>query len=92
MPYTLTYHPRVADDDLDKITPTIRRRIERSIESRLRTAPERYGSPLSGTLHGFRKLRVGDYRVIYSIQPSEVRVIAIVHRREAYARAERRLR
>ena len=91
MAYTLVYHPRVGED-LDKITPAIRRRIEHSIESRLCAAPERYGSPLSGTLHGFRKLRVGDYRVIYSIHAPEVRVMAIVHRRDAYARAERRLR
>jgi mRNA interferase RelE/StbE len=41
---------------------------------------------LHGKLSEFRRFRVGDYRVIYRIDDAAgiVRVMSIVHRREAY--------
>ncbi len=92
MAYSLRYHQRVRDDDLPKISADAQRRIARAIETRLQSAPERYGPPLTGSLGGYWKLRVGDYRVIFQVRGSEVWILAIVHRRDAYARAERRLR
>ncbi len=69
----------------------MQRRIQRGIETRLTDSPERFGEPLAGTLKGFRKLRVGDYRVVFSVVGDEVRILAIVHRGDAYQRAERRV-
>ncbi len=86
MPYTLRYHPRVADQDLK----TIPARIARSIDARLTTAPERYGVPLTGSLRGYWKLRVGDYRVVFKIGSAEVLILAILHRKHVYERASRR--
>ncbi|MEW6096323.1 MAG: type II toxin-antitoxin system RelE/ParE family toxin, partial [bacterium] len=40
-------------------------RIRKAIEQRLATDPVKYGEPLRRSLQGYRKLRVGDYRVIY---------------------------
>ena len=42
--------------------------------------------PLYGRFAGAWRYRVGDYRVIYEIDDAayQVRVLAIVHRREAY--------
>lgn len=91
MTYALRYHPRVADD-LEGITPTGRARIRRAVETRLAIAPERYGVPLTGTLRGHWKLRVGDYRIVFRVARREVFVLAIVHRRDVYERASRRLR
>jgi mRNA interferase RelE/StbE len=88
--YTLRYHPRVQDRDLPKITADARRRIASAIGTKLVTQPERYGAPLQGTLRGYRKLRVGDHRVIFRIRSKEVWILAIVHRKDAYAEAERR--
>lgn len=82
MAYGLRYHPRVADRDLRKITPEMRRRIARAIETKLATSPERVGVPLSGTLSGFWKLRAGDHRVVYKIRPREIWILAIVHRKD----------
>ncbi|MBI3975388.1 MAG: type II toxin-antitoxin system RelE/ParE family toxin [Armatimonadetes bacterium] len=65
-------------------------RIAQAIERRLETAPERYGAPLRGTLRGYRKLRAGDYRVVFRITADEVAVLAIRHRRDVYGAAERR--
>jgi len=90
LPYTLRYHPRVADDDLPKITAQARGRIARSIESRLTTSPERFGVPLSGSLRGYWKLRVGDYRVVFKVSAAEVWILAILHRKDVYGRAARR--
>jgi len=77
LPYTLLYHPDVADADLPLLPSNIQRRIARAIETRLAEAPERYGAPLRETLRGYWKLRVGDYRVVYQVAGSEVRVLGI---------------
>ncbi|MGH8526771.1 MAG: type II toxin-antitoxin system RelE family toxin, partial [Gammaproteobacteria bacterium] len=70
--YRLVYHPAVASDDILKMPADIQRRIARAIERRLSVQPERYGKPLSGTLRGYWKLRVGDYRVVFSVVRREV--------------------
>ena len=48
--------------------------------------------PLRGGLKGRRKLRVGDYRVVYTVEQDllVVRAIAIGHRGRVYPGAERR--
>lgn len=92
MAYALRYHPRVADQDIPKIPAEARRRIARAIEARLSTSPERFGMPLRGSLRGYWKLRVGDYRVVFKIGRADVWVLAVLHRRDVYERAERRLR
>ena len=91
MAYALRYHPRVADRDLHKIPAATRTRIARAIEARLTTKPEQYGLPLVGTLRGYWKLRVGDYRVVFRVTADEVWILAILHRREVYEAAPRRL-
>jgi mRNA interferase RelE/StbE len=81
----------VADHDLKTIPAETRTRIARSIGARLTAAPERYGVPLSGSLRGYWKLRVGDYRVVFKvIGASEVLILAILHRKHVYERASRR--
>ena len=46
------------------------------------------GSVLKGELRGLRRLRLGDYRVLYEIRNEElvVLVVRIAHRREVYRR------
>ncbi len=92
MPYTLGYHPRVAEDDLPGIPANLHARIARSIHGRLTSEPVRYGVPLRGTLKGYWKLRVGDYRVVFSIAGEEVWILAILHRRDVYDAVGARLR
>lgn len=92
MAYVLRYHPSVPDEDLPRLPPGTRDRIARQIESRLTTAPERFGAPLTGTLRGYWKLRVGDYRVVFTIGRDEVWILAILHRKDVYGRAVRRSR
>ena len=73
-------------NDLENIDTAIARRIVEKIswleESFSSVVPER----LSWNLKGLYKLRVGDYRVIYSLTRNVVIVEAIRHRREVYGR------
>lgn len=48
--------------------------------------PRRYGEALTGTLGGFWRYRVGDYRLICSIEDDIVTVLVlhVKHRREVY--------
>ena len=45
-----------------------------------------FGRALKGGLKGLRRIRVGNYRILYEIRQNElvVLVVRVVHRREAY--------
>ena len=90
MAYRLRYHPDVRSKDIPKLNRTIRDRIRRAIESRLLSKPEQYSKPLRKTLKMYRKLRVGDYRVVLRIDEEEVIIFAICHRKDVYLRARKR--
>jgi mRNA interferase RelE/StbE len=77
----------VAEDDVPEIPANLRQRLARSIERRLTTAPEHYGVPLKGSLKGYWKLRVGNYRVVFKITASEVWILTILHRKAVYEEA-----
>ena len=49
------------------------------------------GNVLKGGLRGLRRIRAGDYRVLYEVQEDAlvVLVIRVAHRRDAYRRATR---
>lgn len=82
--FRVVYHPGISDKDIPSLNRDIRARIRKAVETRLALAPQDYGKPMSGNLSGYWSLRVGDYRVIYCIESPLVKVIQIVHRRDAY--------
>ncbi len=90
MTYVLRYHPKVVEDDLPEIPANIRERLGRSLRTRLTSVPERYGAPLKGSLRGYWKLRVGDYRAVFRIVGSEVWILAVIHRSRVYEVAAQR--
>jgi len=61
------------------------RRILDKIEKELPARADSY-PVLKGQFAGLRKLRVGDYRVIFAILGAQVLVLRIGHRREVYER------
>jgi mRNA interferase RelE/StbE len=89
--YALRYHPAVVDEDLPILPANLRRRVLQAIGSRLSSNPERYGHPLRGTLRGYWKLRVGDYRVVFKVSRRDVWVLAVLHRKKVYDMAGRRM-
>lgn len=83
MGFALLFHPAVSHD-VAGISKSMRERIRRAVEIRLTSEPARYGKPLRGTLAGYWKLRVGDWRVVYAIRGDAVVVFAIMHRSRIY--------
>ena len=75
-----------AAKELRRVAETDRARIVAAID-RLAEIPH-LGAALKGDLRGLRRLRVGDYRVVYEIRDDElvVLVVRVAHRRHAYRR------
>ena len=75
---------RSAAKELATISLPFRRRIADAVDA-LKVNPHR-GTCLKGDLTGLRRIRVGDYRVIYEVDETEIRVLVIrvAHRREVY--------
>jgi mRNA interferase RelE/StbE len=83
--YRIEYLESVVRDDIPKLSTTIKRRIRNAVESKLGANPVEFGRPLRYSFRGARRLRVGDYRVIYKVEPPDsVLVVKIGHRREVY--------
>jgi len=84
MPYTIQYLEEVVRYHIPALDSSAKRLIQKTIEERLMHDPIRFGKPLQYSLKGHRRLRVGDYRIVYRIQGKVVLIIAIKHRREVY--------
>lgn len=72
--------------DLERLDQVIAQRILDKIKWLTENFDNITPQPLTGDLKGFFKLRVGDYRVIYSINSSAaiITIHLIGHRREIY--------
>ena len=85
----VTYSIRIkrsAAKELARIPRADRVRIVRAIDG-LADEPLS-GSALKGELRGLRRIRIGQYRVVYEVLDGEliVLVVRVSHRREAYRR------
>ena len=76
MTWTVIYHHEV-DEDLQSVGVSTASRIVRAIDAKLTRSPLDFGSPLSGNLANFRKLRVGDCRVVYQVLKTKVVVYVL---------------
>ena len=90
--YITQYESLVRDKDVPRLDTYWQREISTAIKQKLTTKPDLYGTPLRQSLKGFRKLRVGDYRVVYTIKKKIVRIVIIGHRSEVYQEIVKRLR
>lgn len=84
MPFRIEYKPSVVSEDIPLLSKAVRERIRKEIERKLVTFPVEFGKPLQYTLSGARRLRVGDYRVVFVIRGDSVLILKIGHRREVY--------
>lgn len=76
MTWSIVYHHAI-EEDLESIGPSAARRIIRAINEKLAHSPLKFGAPLSGNLTNFRKLRVGDYRVVYQVREKKIVVYVL---------------
>jgi mRNA interferase RelE/StbE len=95
MKWEVLYHPDV-DEDLNSVGHGAARRIVKAIDKKLTTEPLKFGVPLSGNFGMFRKLRIGDYRVVYQVIQNKVTVYVLAvgpgRDKEVYQEAVSRLK
>ena len=89
--YSLLYHPLVVSRDIPCLDARWQGRVKKAIISKLTTRPDLFGVPLRQSLKSYRKLRVGDYRIIYRIEGGVVKILIIGHRSDVYTVAEARI-
>ncbi len=82
--YKILYADEVLDKDIPALPKAMKLRIKQAIEAKLTIDPISYGKPLQYALKGHRRLRVGDWRVVYRIENCLVRIIGIQHRSKIY--------
>ena len=85
MAFNIKYKKSI-ERDLSRFDKKEARRILDKIEKDL---SERAGSypVLKGEFAGLRKMRMGDYRVIFTIIDNEILILRIGHRREIYKKS-----
>lgn len=88
--FEIVYHETVVIEDIPRLAKDWRERVRNAIEAKLTTSPDFFGKPLRRSLKGYRKLRVGDYRVIFRIQDTQILVFAILHRSVVYKEMKKR--
>ena len=84
--YELRFRP-AALRQLRKLDTQVARRIKGATEA-LRVEPRPPGVKALTGQHGWLRIRVGDYRIVYEVRDSElvVLVVRIGHRSEVYDR------
>ena len=84
-PFALEYAPDV-EGDFEEIGRVAARRVLGKIQDTLPKAPNQYGEGLDPPLQKYRRLRAGQYRVIYLVRddltPQQVWVLAVGKRAE----------
>jgi mRNA interferase RelE/StbE len=70
--------------DLERLDKPIARRISRRLTWFSRNFQSIVPEPLSGELKGTFKLRVGDWRAVYTIEGETILIQFIGHRSEIY--------
>ncbi len=89
--FEIVYHYLVVKEDISKLSSKNKERIKSAIKEKLTNSPEIFGKPLRRSLRGYRKLRVGNYRVIFRIEKRIIKIFYIGHRSVAYQKAEKRV-
>lgn len=88
MPIWRVEFDRDAARDLRKLDAQAQRDILRYLRDRIATEedPRRFGHALTGNLKGLWRYRIGDYRIVASIEDNRfvVLVVTVGHRREVY--------
>ncbi|GHM58546.1 MAG: toxin RelG [Candidatus Mesenet longicola] len=86
--YRIKFLKHVTERDLPALPVTIELRVKKAIDERLTIDPINLGEPLHYSFKGHRRLRVGDYRILYRVDKLEHTVIIteIGHRDAIYKR------
>lgn len=85
-PFTIEYLDSVVEEDIPALPKTMKDRIRQAIETRLTADPIGLGKPLRYSFVGHRRIRVGDYRIVYRLDADKHKVIIVLikHRKDVY--------
>jgi mRNA interferase RelE/StbE len=85
--WRIEFHPDAARE-LGRLDRATAGRILRTLETRIATLddPRTLGAALRGEHSGYWRYRIGDYRVVASIQDERITIliVRVGHRREVY--------
>lgn len=88
--FEIAYHHLVVKKDVPRLSSFWKEKICSAIKNKLTLKPEVFGKPLRRSLRGYWKLRVGDYRIIYRIEKTKIKILVIRHRSVVYDLAVKR--
>jgi mRNA interferase RelE/StbE len=85
--YRVEFLPEAAED-VARLDRAVAQRVFRKLRWLAENLDSLRPEPLSGSLAGLMKLRVGDYRVVYQIdhERNVLTIFLVGHRREIYQR------
>lgn len=75
-PYRI-FFSEAAQKELRKLGPSAAKEILPQIDKKLTRDPVAYGKALSGALAGYYRLRVGSYRIVYTVVDDRVCVVVL---------------
>lgn len=82
--YNLIFRPR-AEKELKKLPRNIQIHVLKKLRYFLSTSdPLGFATYLKDSTLGTCRFRIGDYRVIFDIEDTQIIILAIGHRREIY--------
>jgi mRNA interferase RelE/StbE len=93
MDYKIVY-TKLSQKDLEKLDPSIVRRILKKVdEFSKQTDPLEFAKKLTGFVIDTYRFRVGDYRVVFRLDPQNQQLVILVvlrvrHRKEVYKNLE----
>lgn len=94
MNLSVRFHPEV-EQDLRQLGTAEARRVLKVIRDRIAEGePDKIGKPLRGALAGYRRIRIGDVRIVYRFDGTEIVLVLCVGARrddEVYVTAIRRV-
>jgi mRNA interferase RelE/StbE len=84
--FSVIFLEAVTKNHIPNLPMPAKKRIITAINERLKVDPIGFGKPLRYSLKGLRRLRVGDYRIVYRIEAetTTVVIVAIAHRKDIY--------
>ncbi len=71
-------------ENLDELDPLIRERVLSKVSWLEENFADIVPEPLHRELKGLYKIRIGDYRTVYSVRRNAITIESVGHRREIY--------
>ena len=84
MKYRLVYTQR-AQRDIKKLDNNVKKRIGKTL-MRYLDVPLDHAESLTDSSLGSYRFRVGDYRIVFDIEGTDIVILRVGHRRELYKR------